>query len=111
MASKKTITVNPLLALFERELPKTLTKRPEGALTRAEICDATKQSEFVIRKRLAAWRREGRVQMATVREPGSSRNLIVYWEVDSETYGGFCDTCGALLDIVRPGKWQCPKCG
>lgn len=21
-----------------------------------------------------------------------------------------CETCGAILEIVRPGKYQCPKC-
>ena len=21
-----------------------------------------------------------------------------------------CATCGTLLQLVRPGKWQCPKC-
>lgn len=22
----------------------------------------------------------------------------------------YCGDCGARLDIVRPGKWQCPNC-
>jgi hypothetical protein len=25
-----------------------------------------------------------------------------------ETYGGHCEYCGAKMQIVRPGKWECP---
>jgi hypothetical protein len=24
---------------------------------------------------------------------------------------GHCGNCGSWLDVVRPGKWQCPACG
>ena len=23
----------------------------------------------------------------------------------------YCSECGSLLQFVRPGKWQCPRCG
>lgn len=29
---------------------------------------------------------------------------------DDEGMIHICGDCGARLDIVRPGKWQCPNC-
>ena len=30
---------------------------------------------------------------------------------DEELMAGNCSECGAKLQIVRPGKYQCPRCG
>jgi predicted RNA-binding Zn-ribbon protein involved in translation (DUF1610 family) len=41
------------------------------------------------------------------------------WGLDDDGYDDFgmenppptCAVCGSPLQAVRPGKWQCPKCG
>jgi hypothetical protein len=32
------------------------------------------------------------------------------WEIDEEIFPHICSTCGAVLQIVRPGKYQCVSC-
>lgn len=31
-------------------------------------------------------------------------------EIHEDDLDSFCSQCGSKLEIVRPGKYQCPKC-
>lgn len=38
-----------------------------------------------------------------------SRRNLSQPEIDAEEIGGTCAECGGPLQLVRPGKWQCPR--
>lgn len=46
------------------------------------------------------------------REPNGDRLSCLNCgdEIDEMDIPHYCGACGSRLQVVRPGKWQCPKC-
>jgi hypothetical protein len=98
-----------------------LQTRPPGAKSALELRAEYGVSRSVMQKTLKQLCESGVLDKRRIIERdsnGKAQINVVYFKVQDlggddgfGNFGGNCGTCGRKLDVVRPGKFQCPKCG
>lgn len=67
-----------ILRALRKEIAPMFDERPAGAMTTKELANAARVSKDVIRRRLEAWDKEGRLRQARVRLP-RGKYTVMYW--------------------------------
>lgn len=85
-----------------------------------EYCKRTGKSKYLALKRFRELKAQGTLacQRGHAPDANGNNNNTVYWYpvkrsstvIYEEDLDHFCGVCKSLLDIVRPGKYQCNRC-
>lgn len=121
MLGQQLITNDDLvLALLERQQ----IQADDGGLTVTDLIDKTGLSCRAVRNRLKVLKSQGRLQVVDVQRIAiddrrmtikayrllSGKENAPAAAVFEEDLVHTCGRCGSTMDIIRPGKWQCPQC-